>query len=115
MSGNDSRTDSRINCGKHLAVFVALLFSSTGLVQTAYAVDGVIEINAAAVAALAATLSSHESGSVQLAVIRGLGRIDSTGARQALERAAESHPRPATQRRALAELRTLGRKSTDRP
>jgi hypothetical protein len=68
--------------------------------------------NATAVPPLAATLSSHESAAVRLAAIRGLGQIASPSAHDALERAAKSHPDPATQRRALAELRTLHRKST---
>lgn len=94
---------------------IALLGDPDERVVAAAAVALGAPDNAAAVAALAATLSSHESARVQLAVIRGLGRIGSTGAREALERAAKSHPEPATQRRALAELRTMSRKSIDRP
>ncbi len=93
---------------------IALLGDPDERVVAAAAVALGAPDNAAAVSALAATLSSHESASVQLAVIRGLGRIGSTGARDALERAAESHPEPATQRRARAELRTLRRNSVDR-
>ena len=62
-----------------------------------------------AVAPLLATLSSHESARVRLAAIRGLGLIDLPNARDGLERAAQSHPDPATKRRALAELRKAGR------
>ena len=49
------------------------------------------------------------SATVRLAVIRGLGQIGSTGARNALEAAADSNADPVTQQRATAELRTLRR------
>jgi hypothetical protein len=60
--------------------------------------------NVAAVEPLADALG-HDSANVRMAAIRGLGRIDSPPATLALEHAADSHPDPATQRRALAEVR----------
>lgn len=87
------------------AQLIALLADPDERVAAAAAAALGAPDNADAIAPLAATLSSHESASVRLAAIRGLGRIDSPGARDALSRAAESHSDPATQRRALAELR----------
>ncbi len=50
----------------------------------------------------------HDSPEVRMGAIRGLGRITSPRARVALEHAASSHPDPATQRRARAEVRKRG-------
>lgn len=58
--------------------------------------------NQDAVAPLTGALS-HESATVRMAAIRGLGRIGAPEAQRALETAAASHPDPATQRRARAE------------
>jgi hypothetical protein len=60
--------------------------------------------NESAVKPLSAALL-HASPTVRMAAIRGLGRIDSPQALQALERTASQHPDPATQRRARAEVR----------
>jgi hypothetical protein len=87
------------------AQLIALLADPDERVAAAAAAALGAPNNSDAVAPLAATLSSHESASVRLAAIRGLGRIDSPGARDALSHAAESHSDPATQRRAIAELR----------
>lgn len=57
-----------------------------------------------AVAPLARALS-HESATVRMAAIRGLGRITSADATRALEGVAHSHPDAETRRRAAAELK----------
>jgi hypothetical protein len=57
-----------------------------------------------AVGALTSALSSDEPR-VRNAAIRGLGRVGSPEARQAIEHAARTHPDPATRKRALAEAR----------
>jgi hypothetical protein len=59
-----------------------------------------------AVAPLAGLLDSSEPR-VRSAAIRGLGRIATPGAREALAKAAASHPDAATRRRASAEVRLL--------
>ncbi len=58
-----------------------------------------------AVGALATALGSDEPR-LRNAAIRGLGRVGSAEARQAIEHAARTHPDPATRKRALAETRT---------
>ena len=63
--------------------------------------------NAAAVPPLAELLGSGDKRA-RGAAVRALGRIHTTGARRALERAAASHPDAATRRRAAAELTLLG-------
>jgi hypothetical protein len=67
--------------------------------------------NGAAVAPLATLLGDPESR-VRMAAIRGLGRIATDGARQALEAAATSHPDAATRRRAAAEVALMTRQSS---
>jgi hypothetical protein len=62
---------------------------------------------AAAVEPLAEALARPEE-KVRYASIRALGRIATPPALQALREAAESHPDPATRRRARAELRKQG-------
>jgi hypothetical protein len=64
--------------------------------------------NAAAVAPLTVLLEDPESR-VRMAAIRGLGRVATNSARQALEAAAASHPDAATRRRAAAEVTRLTR------
>jgi hypothetical protein len=59
--------------------------------------------NNAAVAPLATALSG-ESPKLRMAAIRGLGAVATPEAQRALGKAAESHPDPATRRRASAEL-----------
>ena len=61
-----------------------------------------------AVAPLAALVTSGEPR-VRMAAIRGLGRVGSPAARQALAQAAASHPDSATRRRAAAEVKVLAR------
>lgn len=61
---------------------------------------------AAAVPPLAAALADGSSR-LRMAAIRGLGRVGTAGAREALAEAADHHPDPATRRRAEAELRRL--------
>jgi HEAT repeat protein len=56
-----------------------------------------------AVAALARALA-RGAPKVQMAAIRGLGRVATRDAERALESAASSHPNPDTSRRARAEL-----------
>jgi HEAT repeat protein len=61
---------------------------------------------AAAAAPLAAALADGPPR-LRMAAIRGLGRVGTAGAREALADAAAGHPDPATRRRAEAELRRL--------
>jgi hypothetical protein len=84
---------------------VALLADPDERVAAAAAVALGTHGNDAAVTPLAAALSTSGSANVRLSAIRALGKIGSPAARDALEQAAESHPEPATKRRALAELR----------
>jgi len=63
--------------------------------------------NSAAVAPLAAALSG-ESPKLRMAAIRGLGAVATPEAQGVLGEAAESHPDPATRRRAGAELSKRG-------
>jgi hypothetical protein len=60
----------------------------------------------AAVAPLRRALSKGDAR-LRMAAIRGLGRIATARARRALEEAADSHPDPATRRRARAEVKLL--------
>jgi len=62
--------------------------------------------NDTAVAPLSRALSKGEER-LRMASIRGLGRIATSSARKALEEAANSHPDPATRRRARAEVKLL--------
>jgi hypothetical protein len=64
--------------------------------------------NTAAVAPLARALASG-SPRLRMAAIRGLGRIGTPDAHTALSDAAEGNDDPAARRRAVAELRVLGR------
>jgi HEAT repeat protein len=66
--------------------------------------------NAAVVKPLTTALS-HESSTVRMAAIRGLGRVATPEAMRALESAAASHPDPETRRRARAELQKRGTKT----
>jgi hypothetical protein len=84
---------------------VDLLASDDPLLVSAAAVSLGAPGNEAAVAPLAQLLASDEQR-VRLAAIRGLGRIATSGARAQLAATAQSHPDPATRRRAAAELRT---------
>jgi hypothetical protein len=59
-----------------------------------------------AVAPLARLLGS-DSARVRMAAIRGLGRVGTPGAREALAQAAASHPDEATRRRAAAEVKLI--------
>ncbi len=62
--------------------------------------------NDAAVPALASALAADDAG-LRGAAVRALGAVATDAAREALARAAEAHPRPATRRRAAAELQLL--------
>jgi hypothetical protein len=59
-----------------------------------------------AIDALSVALS-RKSPRLRFAAIRALGQIGSENAKRELERAAATHPDPATQRRAIAELRSV--------
>jgi hypothetical protein len=89
------------------AQLVALLNDSDVSVAAAAATALGARGDDAAVESLTAALL-HESPAVRTGAIRSLGRINSPRARVALERAASSHPDPATQRRARAEVRKQG-------
>jgi hypothetical protein len=84
----------------------ALLGSEDALLVATAAVALGTAGGEAAVAPLAKLLASDEPG-VRSAAIRGLGQAATPGAREALSKAAASHPDPPTRRRALAELRRL--------
>jgi hypothetical protein len=60
----------------------------------------------AAVAPLRRALSEGDER-LRMAAIRGLGRVATASARKALQEAADSHPDPATRRRARAEVKLL--------
>lgn len=91
------------------AELLALLASDDRQLAAAAAVSLGAPGNDAAVAPLAKLLGDEQER-VRMAAIRGLGRIATPKAKQALAEAAESHPDPRIRRRAAAELALLGRR-----
>jgi len=85
-----------------------LLASEDPLLVAAAAVALGAPGSEAAVAPLAVLLGSPEPR-VRAAAIRGLGKVATTGAREALAKAAASHPDASTRRRAGAEVKLLDR------
>ena len=83
---------------------VALLGDADPEVAAAAAAAVAVPGRASVVAPLTLALA-HESPRVRMAAIRGLGRIATPPALEALETASASSPDPATRRRAQAELR----------
>lgn len=92
------------------AALVALLSHDDPFVVAAAAASLGSPGNAAAVAPLAGLLESPEVR-IRHAAIRGLGRVETAAARQALEEAAASHPDPSTRRRAAAEVQRLAQRA----
>jgi HEAT repeat protein len=91
------------------AELLTLLASDDRQLAAAAAVSLGAPGNDAAVAPLAKLLGDEQER-VRMASIRGLGRIATPEAKQALAEAAESHPDPRTRGRAAAELALLGRR-----
>ena len=83
---------------------IALLSDPDENVASAAAIGLGVRNNEAAVEPLATALS-RDSARVRMAAIRGLGGVATPDALRALEITAGSHPDPATQRRARAEVR----------
>ncbi len=91
------------------AELLDLLASEDSQLVAAAAVSLGVPGNDAAVAPLSILLDDDQER-VRMATIRGLGRIGTPKAKQALAAAVASHPEPATRRRAAAEVKLLDRR-----
>jgi hypothetical protein len=91
----------------------AMLDREDPLLVVAVAVSLGTPGNEAAVAPLAKLLASNQPR-VRMAAIRGLGKIATPAARQAVAQVAGSHPDPRTQNRARAEVKLIDRTAASR-